>query len=158
MYSPNEKYHPLFEHLLYNGKGQVRMTFAQIEEVLRRKLPESARKRASWWSNHPTGHTQASSGWLRAGYRTSKVDLVNKSVTFTLQDWPEGYRKLSPDTFGMGEMEQAQLEGHPKTEDVESTSDKPHPAWGIWVGKVTLLPDYDYTQPADPDWGKVYDD
>lgn len=33
-----------------------------------------------------------------------------------------------------------------------------HPLFGIWKGKVTLDPNYDYTQPADPDWGKVYDD
>lgn len=35
---------------------------------------------------------------------------------------------------------------------------KRHPAWGIWKGRVTLLPDVDYTQPADPEWGKVYED
>lgn len=33
-----------------------------------------------------------------------------------------------------------------------------HPAFGVWKGKVTLLADYDYTQPADPDWGKMYED
>ena len=39
-------------------------------------------------------------------------------------------------------------------------SQKPvrHPAFGVWKGKVTLLPDYDYTRPADPDWGRVYED
>jgi hypothetical protein len=34
----------------------------------------------------------------------------------------------------------------------------PHPAFGAWRGLVTLDPNYDYTQPADPDWGKVYED
>lgn len=33
-----------------------------------------------------------------------------------------------------------------------------HPAFGALKGMLTLDPDYDYTQPADPDWGKVYED
>jgi transcriptional regulator with XRE-family HTH domain len=33
-----------------------------------------------------------------------------------------------------------------------------HPLFGCMVGTLTLVPDVDYTAPADPDWGKVYDD
>jgi len=33
-----------------------------------------------------------------------------------------------------------------------------HPAWGALKGMITLLPDVDYTAPADPDWGKVYEE
>jgi transcriptional regulator with XRE-family HTH domain len=32
------------------------------------------------------------------------------------------------------------------------------PLFGCMTGTLTLLPDVDYTAPADPDWGKVYDD
>jgi transcriptional regulator with XRE-family HTH domain len=32
------------------------------------------------------------------------------------------------------------------------------PLFGCMAGTLTLLPDVDYTAPADPDWGKVYDD
>ncbi len=33
-----------------------------------------------------------------------------------------------------------------------------HPAFGALKGMITLLPDVDYAAPADPDWGKVYED
>ncbi len=42
--------------------------------------------------------------------------------------------------------------------DKDKSSFRHHPVFGMWKGVVTLDPDYDYTQPADPDWGKVYDD
>jgi transcriptional regulator with XRE-family HTH domain len=32
------------------------------------------------------------------------------------------------------------------------------PLFGCMAGTLTLLPDVDYTAPADPDWAKVYDD
>ncbi|WP_274627760.1 helix-turn-helix domain-containing protein [Arvimicrobium flavum] len=32
------------------------------------------------------------------------------------------------------------------------------PLFGCMAGTLTLLPDVDYAAPADPDWGKVYDD
>ncbi|MES0035587.1 helix-turn-helix domain-containing protein [Mesorhizobium sp. M0046] len=32
------------------------------------------------------------------------------------------------------------------------------PLFGCMAGTLTLLPDVDYTAPADPDWGNVYDD
>jgi len=31
------------------------------------------------------------------------------------------------------------------------------PLFGCMVGTLTLLPEVDYTAPADPEWGKVYD-
>jgi hypothetical protein len=136
------KYHPLFEHLLFNGHGQVTMTFTEIEEVLDARLPPSARTRQEWWSNSPNGHSQARS-WMRAGYETSRIDLAGQKVTFTLEGWPEGYQK--PNLFGgplkpgLAESPQAPLE-------------QDHPLFGIWKGKVKLVPGYDYTKPAfDPD-------
>ncbi|WP_167391367.1 helix-turn-helix domain-containing protein [Mesorhizobium temperatum] len=32
------------------------------------------------------------------------------------------------------------------------------PLFGCMAGTLILLPDVDYTAPADPDWGRVYDD
>ncbi len=144
------KYHRLFEHLLYSGDGQSTMTFAEIEAVLEARLPPSARTRAEWWSNSPRGHSQARA-WMRAGYSTSKVDLEAGQVTFTLDGWPDGYVKSSFFNLdaelpkpGLGEGQQATLDANDAQQD--------HPLFGIWEGKVTLIPGYDYTKPAfDPD-------
>lgn len=144
------KYHPLFEHLLYNGQGQLTMTFAEIESVIATRLPPSARTRPEWWSNSPNGHSQARA-WMRAGYETSAVDLAAQKVTFTLEGWPEGY--VRPHLFdapsGLSESPQTALGAD---EGRTPPADDDHPLFGIWKGKVTLVPGYDYTRPAfDPD-------
>lgn len=63
---------------------------------------------------------------------------------------------------GLGEMKQsafnAPLKGSTAIQGETGAKPSRHPAFGVWKGKVTLLPDHDYTQPADPDWGKVYED
>jgi hypothetical protein len=144
------KYHPLFEHLLYSGHGQATMTFAEIESVIGARLPPSARTRAEWWSNSPSGHSQARA-WMRAGYSTSKVDLDAGKVTFTLDGWPDGYVKSNffshePAKPGLGEEAQTVLE------PAGDGDQQDHPLFGIWEGRVTLIPGFDYTKPAfEPD-------
>ena len=148
------KYHPLFEHLLFSGQGRLTMTFAEIEAIVGAPLPPSARRREEWWSNSPRGHSQARA-WLRASYRASRVDLAGEKVDFALEGWPEGYRKPSMafsaagnQPSGMGELAQAEYNLKPASDSTELD----HPLFGIWKGKVTLLPGYDYTKPAfEPD-------
>jgi hypothetical protein len=143
------KYHPLFEHLLFSGQGRLSMAFSEIENVIGGPLPPSARRREEWWSNSPNGHSQARA-WMRASYRTSQVNLVNETVDFVLEGWPEGYRKLglgrkhgegTQTQTGMSEPAQV---GYERPQDDVRT----HPLFGIWEGKVTLAPGYDYTKPA----------
>lgn len=137
------KYHPLFEHLLYAGHGQVTMKFAEIAAVVGAALPPSAFTREEWWSNSPNGHSQARA-WMRAGYSTSRVDLAAQSVTFTLKGWPEGYGRAAhfdqPVPSGLGEPPQAAL--------LPANAQLDHPLFGIWKGKVTLIAGHDYTKPA----------
>jgi hypothetical protein len=147
------KYHPLFEHLLFNGHGQVTMTFAEIEDVLSAKLPPSARSREEWWSNSPNGHSQARA-WMRAGYETSGIDLDGQKVTFTLEGWPERYQRRSrfgaASGAGLAESPQVPLGTAENTAAAPGAAD--HPLFGIWKGKVKLVPGYDYTRPAfEPD-------
>jgi hypothetical protein len=152
------KYHPLFEHLLFSGQGHLSMTFAEIEAVIDAPLPPSARRREEWWSNSPSGHSQARA-WMRASYRTSNVDLAAEKVEFSLDGWPERYRRVNMAPrgaegqfggMGMAEAAQAGYEG-PKSGQLASAAPV-HPLFGIWKGKVTLLPGYDYTKPAfEPD-------
>jgi hypothetical protein len=143
------KYHPLFEHLLYSGQGQLTMSFAEIEKAMGTKLPPSAHSREEWWSNSLRGHTQARA-WMRAGYETSRIDLKGKTITFTLEGWPEGYRKAdvlggasSLANAGLAEPAQAFTnQGDKKAQSQD------HPLFGIWKGKVKLIPGYDYSKPA----------
>ena len=72
----------LHAHLLsIHDQPQVTMTFAELERILGRALPASARKHRPWWANRETSHSQAR-GWLDAGWRASKVDLDGATVTF----------------------------------------------------------------------------
>jgi hypothetical protein len=143
------KYHPLFEHLLFSGRGRVSMAFSEIEVIIDATLPPSARRLEEWWTNSENGHSQARA-WRRANYRTSKVDLANETVDFVLEDWPEGYRKpLLSGRHQQGRRVQAGL-SEPVQAGYEVATDhvRTHPLFGIWEGKVTLVPGYDYTKPA----------
>lgn len=139
------KYHPLFEHLLFGGRGEISMTFKEIEDVLGKPLPPSARKLEEWWSNNARGHSQARA-WLRANYKTARVDLARETVDFKLDGWPDGYVKAK-----WPPVESRLVEGG-LSESAQSryTAPEPrsHPLFGVWAGKVKLLPGVDYTKPA----------
>lgn len=148
--SEGTKYHPLFEYLLFSGQGHLSMTFEEIEAVLGARLPPSARRREEWWSNSPSGHSQARA-WLRAHYRTSAVDIAGEKVDFRLEGWPDAYRRPESAAasrpkrvVGLGEAEQA---GY-RAARAEEPAGADHPLFGIWEGKVTLLSGYDYTHPV----------
>ncbi len=138
------KYHPLFERLLYSGQGKVVLRFADIERELGASLPPSARSRPAWWSNNPNGHSQARA-WLRAGY-IAKADLAGETVEFQLEGWPSGYRKVSMPGRGFSEERQSDY-GKEILNGGRPEDTKPHPLFGVWRGKVTLQPGYDYAKP-----------
>lgn len=140
------KYEPLHQHLLFSGQGQKVMTFAEIEAVLQKPLPTSARRRPEWWSNSSRGHSQAKA-WRDAGYRTAGVNLVNETVEFKLENWPEGYVKFSwpavSDAIRAEGLEETGQAGY-----ASPIGAREHPLFGIWEGRVTLLPEVDYAAPA----------
>jgi hypothetical protein len=149
MMTEGTKYHPLFEHLLFSGQGRLAMTFSEIEKVIGGSLPPSARKREEWWSNSPSGHSQARA-WMRASYRASQVNLANETVDFVLEGWPAGYRKLRPPP--KADSSEQSRTGMSEPGQAGYKAERTHPLFGIWVGKVTLIPGYDYTKPAfEPD-------
>lgn len=75
-------YDPLRELLQDREDGTVPMTFSEIEEVLGRPLPASARRHRPWWANERHGtHTHAQA-WLEAGRRTENVDMDLETVEF----------------------------------------------------------------------------
>ena len=73
-------YEPLTRFLEDRRKGTVMLTFQELEGILGRNLPASARKHQAWWANTPS-HSHAGA-WLRLDWKTSQVDLAGERVTF----------------------------------------------------------------------------
>lgn len=73
------KYYRLSEHLQERNDREWVASFAEIEKLIGRSLPASARQYHSWWANRPLaqGHT-----WLSAGWRVTQPDLEKEQVTF----------------------------------------------------------------------------
>jgi hypothetical protein len=61
-------------------EGTAILSFAQVEDLMGRPLPVSARKFRSWWGND-SYHVQ-SVAWRAAGWRVFKVDIARQVVTF----------------------------------------------------------------------------
>lgn len=77
------KYAPLAAHLRTKRDHAVTLTFDEVE-ALTGPLPDSAHAHDAWWlDNTPeTTHTQASAGWLAAGWVVATVDRKAQRVTF----------------------------------------------------------------------------
>lgn len=76
---PGPRYQPLHEHLL--GAGPVwSATFSEVEQVLGRSLPPSARRHRPWWGNNASS-VQARA-WLHAGYRVQQLDMDAETLVF----------------------------------------------------------------------------
>jgi len=160
--SEGTKYHPLFEHLLFSGRGHSVMTFNEIEEILGKPLPPSARQREEWWSNSPSGHSQARA-WMRASYKTSKVDLAGEKVEFKLEGWPAGYERVNVPLAdgtngqsGFGEKGQSKYAPPSRPPAILNTGARA-PMFGCMKGFGKLQEGYDLTQPSDPDWADMLD-
>lgn len=135
------KYDPLYQHLLFSGRGTVTMSFSEIEDVLGKPLPASAHKHNEWWANNPSGHTQAKA-WHMASYKTERVDVGGGSITFVL-DLPQG--------AGLMESKQAVYSAarmKPPGEASRQPGKRLHPAFGSLKGTTIIAPGYDLTAPT----------
>ena len=80
---PAGKYGTL-ENWLINQKTKanlIRVSFADVQELLGEALPQSAYEQRTWWANDTVGHVQ-SRAWLRAGWKIEEVDLARQEVAF----------------------------------------------------------------------------
>lgn len=75
------KYQPLFDYLRQLDSPETTLTFSEIESILGRDLPKSARQQRGWWSNRDRGAVQASA-WMKAGYHVFDLDVEQEKVTF----------------------------------------------------------------------------
>jgi len=74
------RYAPLTNFLKVQAVGQLRLSFGDIERLLARKLPKSARLHQAWWSNTTT-HSHAAA-WMDIGWKTRALDLAGETVVF----------------------------------------------------------------------------
>jgi hypothetical protein len=128
------KYTRLGEFLRAQRTKEVPMTFAEIERVIGGKLPPSSPQYPAWWSNNPSNNVMTKV-WLSAGFRTEQVDVKSKKVVFRrVEQSPSESPMLPPVRKG-----------------------ERHPIFGALKGLAHIPPGVDLTEPADPDWGKVYE-
>jgi hypothetical protein len=137
------KYSPLRDYLKSQRVDSVSMTFEQIEKVLERPLPPS-KKYPAWWSNNPSNNVMTKE-WLAAGFQTESVDVAGEKLVF------RRLRKGLP----------ASNDGGPPNRTANppvSQSLSRHPVEGCLAGTLTIRPGVDLTEPADPEWGKIYEE
>ncbi len=77
----DSKYSPLEALLRDSGRPRLPMTFRQIERVIGVRLPPGARRHRTMWSNNP-GNWVMTKAWLKAGYKTEKVDMKHQKLVF----------------------------------------------------------------------------
>jgi hypothetical protein len=77
--SRGSRYEPLRAYLDDSAEQVVTLRFDELETILGRALPPSARRHTEWWANG--GHTQANA-WLDAGYGVVAKDLREGWVRF----------------------------------------------------------------------------
>ena len=129
------KYSRLGEFLRAQRTKEVPMTFAEIERVIGGKLPPNSPQYPAWWSNNPSNNVMTKV-WLDAGFRTEQVDVKSRKIVFRrVEEKPAGKPPAPPVKKG-----------------------ERHPLFGALKDVTFIPPGVDLTEPADPDWGKVYDD
>jgi hypothetical protein len=75
-----DKYIGLIKYLKGRTERTISMSFSDIEKMVGESLPSSAYKYREFWSN--TRSHSVAYGWLDAGYKTIRVDLINHQIIF----------------------------------------------------------------------------
>ncbi|MEE2566833.1 DUF7662 domain-containing protein [Hyphobacterium marinum] len=75
------KYEPLERFLADQSRDAVPMTFDEIEKILGKALPPSARTHRPWWGNRGASHVHERA-WLEAGYRAENIDMERERLVF----------------------------------------------------------------------------
>ena len=124
------KYEPLTHFLSGQPATEVPMTFGEIERVLGVPLPDSKRHPA-WWSNNPSNNVMTRA-WLKAGFRTERVDIAGERLVF---------RRQGKDA-----------EPRPRAEDAPPLAGFFDGVRARLGGTVRVAPGVDLTQPTGAVW------
>jgi hypothetical protein len=84
---PRPVYGRLGAYLRARPEPEITLTLAEIEALLQRPLPRSARSDRSWWRNRRIGAPQARA-WLEAGWRVRAFDRRAAVVRFVRDGGP----------------------------------------------------------------------
>ncbi|MBS7632263.1 hypothetical protein KEJ15_01385 [Candidatus Bathyarchaeota archaeon] len=88
-------YEGLTRYLRFRGSftNTVKLSFAQIDGIIRNNLPMEAYRDEAWWSN--ISSSIHSKGWLDAGWNVQEVNLKEGYVVFKKSNvaQPMAYRK-----------------------------------------------------------------
>lgn len=78
------KYHALFVYLNKQTDNRIKLTYEQMENILRFKLPKSAYQYPAWWANGEKSHSHASV-WMDANYKVDEIHF-GEFVIFERRD------------------------------------------------------------------------
>lgn len=76
----SKKYRFLSDYLHASNQSRVKLTYEEIEDILKFKLPESATTHRAFWAN-TTSHSIALS-WLSVNYSVVEVNLEERYIVF----------------------------------------------------------------------------
>jgi hypothetical protein len=79
------RYEPISEFLNSQSTKEVIIDFKKIEQIISRKLPQSAFQYNAWWANNPSHHSHARA-WANIGWKTQDVDIANQKVKFVKEN------------------------------------------------------------------------
>jgi hypothetical protein len=130
------KYEPLGTFLRNQRVQEVPLTFNEIEKITGAKLPPKAQHHRAWWSNNSSNNVMTKV-WLEAGYESTRVDMSARKLVF---------RRVGKASATAAKASLPAKKG------------ERHPLFGALKDVTFIPPGVDLTEPADPDWGKVYDD
>ena len=74
------RYAKLNEYFSRKHEKRAQLTFEQIEKLIERSLPDSARNHRAFWANDPK-HSQAKA-WMDAGWRVEAMSQEERTVYF----------------------------------------------------------------------------
>jgi hypothetical protein len=76
----SKKYRFLSDYLHESNQSRIKLSYAEIENILKFKLPDSASTHRAFWAN-TTSHSIALS-WLSVSYEVVEVNLEDKYIVF----------------------------------------------------------------------------
>jgi len=138
------KYDPLGQYLESRSDRRIAMSFAEIERIVGARLPRSKMHRA-WWSNNPSNNVMTRQ-WLSAGYQTEQVDIAGERLVFTRAGPRSGVPNGSAPSARP--TDSGQTGGGPARDRL----------FGSMKGSLSVAEGVDLTRPAEPEWGRCYDD